>query len=474
MSARWPMSDARSFTMLAPMTDDGVHGGSLRLLVVDGVSGPNDSFVLPTGTVTFLLTDVEGSTTGWEAAPSGMAEAIPRHYALLDEAIAAHGGVRPVEQGEGDSVVGAFSRASDAVAAAVGAQRALAEEPWPDGVRLRVRMAIHTGEAQLRDEGNYFGQAVIRCARLRAIGHGGQVLVSEATAALVADRLPEQVGLLDLGTHRLKDLGRPEHVWQLVHPDLTARVSAAALAGRVPPQPAGPAHAAHRPGPRDRARSSIDWPRPAGHAHRLGRRRQDPPGPGRRGRGGGPLPRRRVVGRAGRGDGPRDVAATALAALGVHEMRGVDPIEHLAAALGDEASLVVLDNCEHLVARLRRVRGGPARLAGPSVSVLATSREPLGVPGEITWRVPSLPCPAARSLAGRADAVAVRRRGAVRRPGTAGPTLVRGRPTPTRRPSPRSAIASTASRWRSSWPRPAAGSCPPNASPPSSTTASGC
>ena len=112
-----------------------------------------------------------------------MAEAIPRHYALLDEAIAAHAGVRPVEQGEGDSVVGAFSRASDAVAAAVDAQRALAEEPWPDGVRLRVRMAIHTGEAQLRDEGNYFGQAVIRCARLRAIGHGGQVLVSEATAA---------------------------------------------------------------------------------------------------------------------------------------------------------------------------------------------------------------------------------------------------------------------------------------------------
>ena len=185
------MSDARSFTMLAPMTDDGVHGGALRLLVVDGVSGPNDSFVLPTGTVTFLLTDVEGSTTGWEAAPSGMAEAIPRHYALLDEAIAAHAGVRPVEQGEGDSVVAAFSRASDAVAAAVSAQHALAEEPWPDGVRLRVRMAIHTGEAQLRDEGNYFGQAVIRCARLRAIGHGGQVLVSEATAALVVDRLPD-------------------------------------------------------------------------------------------------------------------------------------------------------------------------------------------------------------------------------------------------------------------------------------------
>ena len=81
-------------------------------------------------------------------------------------------------------------------------------------------MAIHTGEAQLRDEGNYFGQTVIRCARLRGIGHGGQVLVSDATASLVVDRLPESVALADLGTHRLRDLGRPERVWQLVHPDL--------------------------------------------------------------------------------------------------------------------------------------------------------------------------------------------------------------------------------------------------------------
>ena len=116
--------------------------------------------------------------------------AVPRHYELLDEAIASHGGVRPVEQGEGDSVVAAFSRATDAVAAALAAQRALDAEPWPDGARLRVRMALHTGEAQLRDEGNYFGLAVIRCARLRSCGHGGQVLLSDVTAALVVDDLP--------------------------------------------------------------------------------------------------------------------------------------------------------------------------------------------------------------------------------------------------------------------------------------------
>ena len=128
--------------------------------------------------------------------------------------------MRPVEQAEGDSVVAAFSRASDAIAAAVAAQRMLDAAPWPDGVRLAVRMAVHTGEAQLRAEGNYFGLAVIRCARLRSCGHGGQVLASDVTAGLVADGLRDGTALLDLGRHRLKDLGQPERVWQLVHPDL--------------------------------------------------------------------------------------------------------------------------------------------------------------------------------------------------------------------------------------------------------------
>jgi class 3 adenylate cyclase len=97
-------------------------------------------------------------------------------------------------------------------------------EPWPDGVRLAVRMAVHTGEAQLRDEGNYFGLAVIRCARLRSCGHGGQVLVSDVTAGLVADGLRDGTALLDLGRHRLKDLGQPERAWQLVHPDLVREI----------------------------------------------------------------------------------------------------------------------------------------------------------------------------------------------------------------------------------------------------------
>jgi class 3 adenylate cyclase len=218
------MGDVRSVGVpdADSMVVDEVDAAMRRLLVVE-VSGPDAAgFALPTGTVSFLLTDVEGSSQRWEHAPSAMAIAIPRHYEILDEAIARHGGVRPVEQGEGDSVVAAFARASDAVAAAVDAQRAFLAESWPPGAELHVRMAVHTGEAQLRDEGNYFGQTVIRCARLRAIGHGDQILVSDAAAGLVLDQLPDGVILADLGTHRLKDLGRPERVYHVVHSDLPA------------------------------------------------------------------------------------------------------------------------------------------------------------------------------------------------------------------------------------------------------------
>jgi class 3 adenylate cyclase len=175
---------------------------------------------VPTGVVTFLLSDVEGSTRLWEGDEELMRAAIVRHYELLDTAIELHGGVRPVEQGEGDSVVGAFSRPSDAIAAAVDVQRAFAQEPWPEGAALRIRLALHTGVAQVREEGYYVGRAVIRCARLRATAHGGQTVLSAATRDLVADRLPSGVTLRDLGPHRLKDLGQPERVWQLCHPDL--------------------------------------------------------------------------------------------------------------------------------------------------------------------------------------------------------------------------------------------------------------
>lgn len=199
-----------------------------------------ETFALPAGTVTFLLTNIAGPTRGWEDDPHAMAKAVARHYDLIAEAVGRHEGVRPVEQEEGDGVVAAFSRASDALAAAVEAQIALGAEPWPDRMGISIRIGLHTGEAQLRDEGNYFGQAVTRCARLRALAHGGQVVVSRAVHDLVADRLPPSVELRDLGVHRLRDLGRPEHVFQVVHPRTARRLPGVGVARRRTQQPAAP------------------------------------------------------------------------------------------------------------------------------------------------------------------------------------------------------------------------------------------
>ncbi len=149
-------------------------------------------FNLPAGTVTFLLSDIEGSTRLWSQHPDAMAAAVAETYAILDRAITYSDGVRPVEQGEGDSVVAAFSRPSDAIAAALQAQRELHGFEWPESIELRVRIALHTADAQLRDEGNYFGLALSRCARLRAIARGGQTLLSRGTRDLVVDRLPTE------------------------------------------------------------------------------------------------------------------------------------------------------------------------------------------------------------------------------------------------------------------------------------------
>jgi class 3 adenylate cyclase/DNA-binding CsgD family transcriptional regulator len=174
---------------------------------------------LPTGTVTFLFTDVEGSTRLWELFPDQMRAALARHDALIEGMVKQHQGVVVRPRGEGDSRFAVFPQASDGVAAACAIQVALHAEPWPPNTALWVRLALHTGEAGLR-QGDYYGTAVNRCARLRAIAHGGQSLLSEATAALVRERLPEGASLVDLGAHRLRDLARPERVFQLRHPAL--------------------------------------------------------------------------------------------------------------------------------------------------------------------------------------------------------------------------------------------------------------
>ncbi|MGD1110608.1 MAG: adenylate/guanylate cyclase domain-containing protein, partial [Mycobacterium sp.] len=194
-----------------------------------GVSG-----LLPTGTVTLLLADVEGSTRLWETQPAAMTAAIARLNQTVSDILATHDGVRPVEQGEGDSFVAAFARASDAVAAALELQRA----PLAP---IRLRIGVHTGEIQLRDEGNYIGPTINRTARLRDLGHGGQTLLSGAAEQMVIDRLPADAWVTDLGTHPLRDLPRPERVVQLCHPDLVnefppLRVAKEAVAQRIPVQ----------------------------------------------------------------------------------------------------------------------------------------------------------------------------------------------------------------------------------------------
>jgi class 3 adenylate cyclase len=168
---------------------------------------------LPIGKVTFLFTDIEGSTRLWEQHPEAMAAALARHDALVIDTIQQHGGVVVKSRGEGDSLFAVFARATVAVTAACALQQAILTEPWPAETPLRVRAALHTGEAQLR-EGDYYGAAVNRCARLRAAAHGGQVLLSRATQELVCDQLPPGVGLQDLGECRLRDLSRPERVFQ--------------------------------------------------------------------------------------------------------------------------------------------------------------------------------------------------------------------------------------------------------------------
>jgi predicted ATPase/class 3 adenylate cyclase len=173
----------------------------------------------PQGTVTFLFTDVEGSTRRWEEHPQAMRAVMARHDALLSGVFEAHDGVVVRPRGEGDSLFTVFVRASDAVAAALAGQRALAAEDWGEVGPLRVRMGLHTGEADVRD-GDYYGSAVNRCARIRGAGHGGQVLLSQTTADLVRTQLPAGVAMLDLGRHRLRGLSEPELIYELTAPDL--------------------------------------------------------------------------------------------------------------------------------------------------------------------------------------------------------------------------------------------------------------
>jgi predicted ATPase/class 3 adenylate cyclase len=365
---------------------------------------------LPSGTVTFLFSDVEGSTRLLTRLRGRYAEVLAEHQRLLRAAFDEHDG-REVHT-EGDGFFVAFARASDAIAAAVSAQRSLASQRWPEGVDVRVRIGVHTGEAEVR-LGDYVGLDVHRAARICAAGHGGQVLISSSTRELVADELPSDVALRDLGQHRLKDLDRPEHLFQLVVGDLPADFPALASlspgsggANGLPPSP-------------NRTIGRADDVRAIADRLRVdGVRLVTLTGPGGVGKTRLGLEAARAV-RAEFAAGARfvalaavrradDVPAAIMQSLGIVPISGESPEQSVERYLAAKQLLLVLDNLEHLLA----AAGFVSELLGacPALSVLATSREALALAGEQRYPVAPLELPLnevdAESLA-RVPAVAL-------------------------------------------------------------------
>jgi predicted ATPase/class 3 adenylate cyclase len=342
---------------------------------------------LPSGTLTFLFTDIEGSTRLWEENRVRMGKALERHDQILQHAVAESGGV--VFATGGDGFAAAFLRAPDALAAAVAAQSRLQIEPWDPP--LAVRMAVHTGDVQERD-GDYFGPPLNRCARLMAIGHGGQVLCSGVTASLVDGQLPEGTTLRGLGAHRLRDLSEPEQVFQLVH---------AALRSEFPPVRSLDTYPSNLPTQstafigRDTEVIEVAKALSEGRVITLC-------GVGGVGKtrlalqvAGHVLPQFEdgawlvELASVGAAEAVEDSVA---AALGVQPSPGGSLEQTLVDYVRNKSLLLVLDNCEHL---LNAVAGFVDRAvrSAPGLTVLATSREGLAVPGEHLITVPSLEVP---------------------------------------------------------------------------------
>lgn len=331
--------------------------------------------VRPTGTVTFLFSDIEGSTRAWDTAPAAMPSVLARHDDLVRGAIARNSGYIFATGGDGFAV--AFTRAADAVAAAVEAQRAVRAEAWPTGLPIRVRMAINTGEVDERD-GDYFGPAVNRTARLMSTAHGGQVVTSRRTAELVSV-LPAGVAVQDRGFHKLKDLQQPESVQELVIDGESAGVLRTAPVRNDQL----PAFRTSFVGRGDElsalARAVVD--------HRL----VTIVGPGGSGKTRLAVEHALAVS-ANRRDGAWFVDLTA--AIG-DDLTNVVLTSLGLPAVGDWGPLrtwdavVVLDNCEHVLDDAADLAD---RLldACPDLSLVATSREGLAVPGELLFAVGSL------------------------------------------------------------------------------------
>lgn len=350
-----------------------------------------ESSALPTGTVTFLFTDIEGSTTHWDRYEDAMRPALRRHDAILREALATHNGFN--FKNIGDAFCAVFATAPDALQAALQAQRILTAEPWqgvgPNGIR--VRMALHTGAAEMRDN-DYFGPPLNRVARLLSIGHGGQVLLSQPVFELVRDHLPVGAELRDMELHRLKDLGRPEHVYQLLTSDLPSDFPA--------------------------LKSLEYWPNnlPQQTTSFIGREKEV-------GEIKSLLGKTRLLTLTGAGGAgktrlglqvaadlleseengvflaefaplsdPTLVGQTVAQALDVREEANRPITQTLTDFLKPKKLLLLFDNCEHVLNDAARLADALLR-ACPGVRILASSREGLNILGEMTYRVPSLSLP---------------------------------------------------------------------------------
>jgi predicted ATPase/class 3 adenylate cyclase len=338
---------------------------------------------------TFLFTDVEGSTRLWEAAPTSMRDDLADHDRLLTSAVGDHGG--HVFKFRGDGIAAVFDHPADGVAAAVAAQRSIGAEQWRVGP-LRVRMGLHSGDAQHRD-GDWFGPTVNRAARLHDVAHGGQIVVSGRTATLVTDRLPAGITLLDLGEHRLRDLSEPEHIHQVVAPDLHDRFS--------------PLRTEHHP--------SRGVPAPAGRLlgrsaeqERLDQLLRDhrtvtitgPPGGGKsrlavelardhRDHWPGGVWFCSLASLAPGASGAAGVAGRLADLLGSAVTDGGTPLDAVVGALSERRALVVLDGCDHVLADAATVASA-LRDRCHETAVLVTSRERLGIADEHLLDLPTL------------------------------------------------------------------------------------
>ncbi len=341
---------------------------------------------LPSGTVTFLFSDIEGSTRLWEEHPDAMRDALARHDEIMRSAVAAHDGV--VVKTTGDGVHAAFSTAVGGVAAAIDAQISISSAPW-DGIDgLKIRIGLHTGEAEIRD-GDYYGTALNRAARLMSVAHGDQIVVSQVTAGLVRDAFADDVELVDLGEHRLRDLPTPIQVFQVRHPELPSEFprlrSVQATLGNLPSQ------LTSFVGRDDEVLTLADAVRHAPLVTLTGT--------------GGVGKTRLAVHVAGEvavdfadgawvcelaaADDELLMAQVIANTLDCRQRPGLSLVDSIVEFLRVRKLLLVLDNCEHLLDDAGDLAAAIIRTC-PDVKVLATSREALEVEGERVVRVKSL------------------------------------------------------------------------------------